>query len=83
MKAIDRRLRRLEESLTPQENEEVARLVELLRARRRRRLEASGEPAESWPYERLTNNQTRHLSVAEVLRMGRRRIATPNEQPQG
>ena len=43
MKAIDRRVRRLEASLAPQENEEVARLVTLLRERRRRRLEASGE----------------------------------------
>jgi hypothetical protein len=37
MKAIDRRLRRLEESFAPQENEEVGRLVALLRERRRRR----------------------------------------------
>jgi hypothetical protein len=41
---IDRRLRRLEESFAPQENEEVRRLVALLRERRRRRAEASGEP---------------------------------------
>ena len=73
MKAIDRRLRRLEESFTPQENEEVRRLVELLRARRRRRLEAGGEPFESLPCERFTDDQTRHLSVADVLRIGRRR----------
>jgi hypothetical protein len=44
MKAIDRRLRRLQERFAPQENEEVGRLVALLRERRRRRLEASGEP---------------------------------------
>ena len=83
MRAIDRRLRRLEASLTPQENEEVRSLVTLLRERRRRRLEASGEPFESWSRERLTDDQTRHLSVADVLRMGRRRIAMPNEQPPG
>ena len=77
MKAIDRRLRRLAESFAPQENEEVARLVTLLRERRRRRLEASGEPFESWPCERFTDDQTRHLSVADVLRMGRRGVATP------
>jgi hypothetical protein len=46
MKAIDRRLCRLQERFTPQENEEVVRLVALLRERRRRRLEASGEPFE-------------------------------------
>jgi hypothetical protein len=82
MKAIDRRLRRLEESLTPQENEEVARLVELLRARRRRRLEASGEPFEEGPCE-VVRDQDRPLSVADVLRMGRRRVAAPTEQPPG
>jgi hypothetical protein len=75
MKAMDRRLRRLEESFAPQENDEVGRLVELLRERRRRRLEASGEPHESRPFEHLTEDQTRRLSVAEVLRMGRRRVS--------
>ena len=81
MKAIDRRLRRLQERLAPQENEEVGRLVTLLRERRRRRLEASGEPSESGPPERLTDEQTMHLSVADVLRMGRRRAAAPNRPP--
>ena len=66
MKAIDRRLRRLQESFAPQENEEDFRLVTLLRERRRRRLEASGEPFESGPSKRLTDDQTRHLSVADV-----------------
>jgi hypothetical protein len=72
MKAIDRRLRRLAESFAPQENEEVARLLTLLRERRRRRLEANGEPFESRPCEHLTDDQIRHLSVADVLRIGRR-----------
>src|ERR1700722_17654011 len=53
MKAIDRPLRRLQERLAPQENE-VVRLVALLRARRRRRAEACGEPFEVRPCERLT-----------------------------
>ena len=65
-------------SLAPQENEEVRSLVTLLRERRRRRLEASGQRYESRPLERLTDDQTRHLSVAEVLRMGRRRVAAPD-----
>jgi hypothetical protein len=46
MRAIDRRLSRLEDLLAPQENEEVGRLVELLRARRRRRAEQAGAPLE-------------------------------------
>jgi hypothetical protein len=57
MKAIDRRLRRLEESFAPQENEEVRSLVALLRERRRRRLEASGEPLEVRRFEALTDDQ--------------------------
>ena len=83
MKAIDRRLRRLETSLAPQENEEVRSLVALLRARCRRRLEASGEPFEVRPYEHFADDQNRLLSVADALRMGRRRVATPAEQPPG
>jgi hypothetical protein len=81
MRTIDRRLRRLEVSLAPQEDEEVRSLVTLLRERRRRRLEASGEPFESGPSKRLTDDQTRHLSVADVLRMGRRRFAAPERPP--
>jgi hypothetical protein len=81
MKAIDRRLRRLQERFAPQENEEVRSLVALLRERRRRRLEASGEPCESWRSERLTDDQTRHLSVADALRMGRRRVEAPERAP--
>src|ERR1700676_5503227 len=54
-------------------------LVTLLRARRRRRLEANGKPFESGPSERLTDDQIRYLSVADVLRMRRRRVAAPNE----
>jgi hypothetical protein len=83
MKAIDRRLRRLQERFAPQEDEEVRSLVTLLRERRRRRLEASGEPFEEGPCERLTDDQDRPLSVAEVLRMGRRRVAAPNERARG
>jgi predicted RNase H-like nuclease (RuvC/YqgF family) len=83
MKAINRRLRRLEDSFAPKENEEVGRLVALLRERRRRRLEASGEPFELRPCETFTHDPLRHLSVADVLRMGRRRVAAPTEQPPG
>ena len=81
MRAIDRRLRRLEASLTPQENEEVRSLILLLRERRRRRLEESGEPCELRPSERFTDDQTRHLSVADVLRLGRRRVTAPEHPP--
>jgi hypothetical protein len=51
MKAIDRRLRRIEERLAPQEDEQEESLAELIRVRRRRRAEASGERFEVRPYE--------------------------------
>jgi hypothetical protein len=57
MKAIDRRIRRLQERFAPEENEEVRSLVALLRARRRRRLEAGGEPFEVRPCAALTDDQ--------------------------
>jgi hypothetical protein len=83
MKAIDRRLRRLEDRFAPEENEEVRSLVTLIRERRRRRLEASGEPFEEGPCERLSDDQIRHLSVADILRSGSRCAVAPTEQPPG
>jgi hypothetical protein len=44
MKAITRRVRRLEQRLLPQANDEWQRLVSIIRERRRRRLEAAGLP---------------------------------------
>ena len=44
MKAIIRRLRRLEEVRVVREHEEGPNVVELIRERRRRRAEANGEP---------------------------------------
>jgi hypothetical protein len=76
MKAIDRRLRRLEESFAPEEIEQGESLAELIRARRRRRLESSGEPFEVRPCD-VIHDQDRSLSVADVLRMGRRRVTAP------
>ena len=80
MKAIDRRLRRLEESFAPEENEQGESLADLIRERRRRRLEASGEPLEDRPCE-VIYDEDRPLSVADILRSGRRCTAAPNEQP--
>jgi hypothetical protein len=83
MRAIDRRLSRLEDLLAPEENEEVGRLVEVLRERRRRRAEQAGEPLEVRRFEALTNDQSRPLSIADILRSGRRRDAAPNVRPAG
>jgi hypothetical protein len=70
MRTISRRLRRIEERFAPQENEEVGRLVTLLRERRRRRLEASGEPLEVRRFEALTDDQNRPLSIADIVAAG-------------
>ena len=83
MKAIDRRLRRLQESFAPQEDEQGESPAELVRARRRRRLEASGQPFESRPWEGFADHQIRHLSVADILRSGRRRVVALTEHPPG
>jgi hypothetical protein len=58
MKAIRRRLNRLEERFTPVANEEDFRLVEILRERRRRRLELRGEPFNDPPLESFDRTQT-------------------------
>jgi hypothetical protein len=81
MKAIDRRLRRLQDRFAPEENEEVRRLVTLLRERRRRRAEQAGEPLEVRRFEALTDDQNRLLSIADILRSGRRRVAVTTERP--
>jgi hypothetical protein len=77
MKAIIRRLRRLEELRVVREQEGPSP-VELIRERRRRRAEASGEPFEEWPCEYHVDDQNGALSVADILRAGRIRAAAPN-----
>jgi hypothetical protein len=75
MKAIDRRLRKqLEDSFAPREDEQGESLAELIRERRRRRVEARGEQFEERPLESLTDE--RPLSVADVLRSGRQHVAS-------
>ena len=82
MKAIDRRLRRLEVSFAPQGDEQEESLAELIRVRRRRRAEASGEPFEVRPC-KVIYDQDWPISVADVLRSGRRRVAVTTERPPG
>jgi hypothetical protein len=65
---MDRRLRRLQERLAPQENEEVRRLVELLRERRRRRAEACGEHLDDPPQKTATRDRSGFQSISEILR---------------
>jgi hypothetical protein len=48
----------------------------------RRRLEVSGGPL-NLPMRRFADHQIRHLSVADILRSGRRRVVALTEHPPG
>ena len=78
MKAVIRRLRRLEERFVPQEDQETQRVADLLRQRRRRRLEANGELFEDEPRAVGSPGSGRRLSIAETLRRGRQRARERN-----
>ena len=69
MTTLSRRLHRLEKLVAPSaHDEEESPLVALLKARRRRRLEAAGEPFEAdEPRQRFTAAQCREISLADVL----------------
>jgi hypothetical protein len=82
MKAIIRRLRRLEEVRVVREQEGPSP-VELIRERRRRRAEASGEPFDERPCELHVDDQNGSLSVADILRAGRMRAAALNAHQGG
>jgi hypothetical protein len=82
MKAITGRLHRLEKRLVPQVDEKVQRAAETLRERRRRRLEAAGQPFEQ--QEKVVSaGSSRRLSLAETIRERRRmRFAELSEADQ-
>jgi hypothetical protein len=72
MKAVIRRLRLLEERLVPQVDLASQRLADVLRDRRRRCLEASGQHFDDLVTDRVVPAPgDRYLSVAETLRMCR------------
>jgi hypothetical protein len=62
MKAINNRLRRLEDRFVPRESEESI-IAAQIRERRRRRFEREGRPSEDKPREGL-----RGLTLAQVIR---------------
>ena len=68
MKEIVRRLRKLEDQARPIVNERGETLAEVIRERRRRRLETEGLPFEDRPLE--TSSVP---TLADAIRMGRRR----------
>jgi hypothetical protein len=86
MKAVVRRLRQLERRLAPQIGAECSRSLSLaivLRERRRRRLEASGEPFEELLAPPMRIAPGRCLSCAETLRLARQRAHEQNLRAAG
>jgi len=71
MKAMIRRLRRIEARLAPKADVASERAAELIRERRRRRLEATGQPYEELPWYTVALQPGRRLSLAETLLIGR------------
>ena len=76
MKTIIRRIRTLERILVPPVIEEGQSAAEILRARRRRRLEAAGQPYPPEPRRSWTGPPCRAVSLVDVLR-GRYRDNPP------
>ena len=69
MNAIERRLRRLEDQIKPRVNERGETAADVVRARRRRRLEAAG-----LPYEEPTQEFAGPRSRSEIMRFARQRV---------
>jgi hypothetical protein len=67
VKAIVRRLRRLEDQARPIVNERGETLAEVVRARRRGRLEAAGLPFEDPPTDSFAGARSR----SEIMRLAR------------
>ena len=78
MRTIVRRLRRLEERFAPHVDDEGRTLADVIRERRRRRLEASGQHCEEESPVRLTDDRSRPLAVSEILIAGRNRARERN-----
>ena len=71
MKAICRRLRRLEQRVALHADAVSRSAAELLRERRRCRLEAGGQQYEELPWHTVSVPPGRRLSIAEALPIGR------------
>jgi hypothetical protein len=79
MKAMIRRLRRIEAHLAPKPNTVSQRAAQLLWERRRRRADANGQPFEEPPPHTRTAPPGGYLSVAETLRRRRQLCPTGPE----
>jgi hypothetical protein len=67
MRAISNRIRRLERTLVELVLEEGESAADMLRARRRRRLEAAGQTSVDAPHRSWTLSECRNISLADVL----------------
>jgi hypothetical protein len=67
VKEVGRRLRRLEEQAKPRVNERGETAVDIIRERRRRRLEEAGRPFEVRPRESFAGTRSR----GEIIRLSR------------
>ena len=87
MNTLARRVRRLQRRLVPQVDLESQRLAELIRERRRSRLEAAGQPYEELAWDTVALPPGRRLSIAETIRIGcqlaqqQRSLATAVRRP--
>jgi hypothetical protein len=85
MRAVWRRLHRLEEMLVPKIDLASQGVADLIRERRRRRLEESGQPFEDYVRDSASPAYVAPLSVAVTLRLCRRQrikryCAAPGEE---
>jgi hypothetical protein len=78
MRAIARRVQRLETRISPQRDLTSWRIANVLYERRRRLAEAAGKPFEDLPPQRGTGP---YLSIAETLRRRREVLAKLPEEP--
>jgi hypothetical protein len=67
MRAISNRIRKLERTLVEPVLEEGESAADILRSRRRRRLEAAGQPFETQPRRSWALSECRRISLADVL----------------
>lgn len=87
MKVIAARIRRLEHRKVLTADSRSTQLASILRERRRRRLEAAGEPIDESPQQPWRPGPGKRLSIAETLLLGRQRAfernrATLSGQPE-
>ena len=67
MRAISNRIRRLERIVAPPPQDEGESAAAVLDARRRRRLEADGQPFDPRPRRNWTPSECRKVSLADIL----------------